>query len=130
LEHRINGRSLMPLFQGGELSAVDAYAEKLNLEHRESKALRTERYKFIYSFPKPIGVEQGLTETWELYDLARDPGETVNLAGRYPERVARLDDRLRTLLELLADPGELDQPALELDPDLEDRLRALGYLGD
>ncbi len=129
-EHRINGRSLKPLFQGEELAPVDAFAERLNLEHRESKALRTERFKFIYSFPKPIGIKQGLTETWELYDLARDPGERDNLADRYPEKTAELDARVRTLLELLTDPSELEEPTRELDPDLEERLRALGYLGN
>ena len=31
-------------------------------------------------------------DTWELYHLADDPGETVDLAGRHPERLAELTD--------------------------------------
>ena len=130
LEHEINGRSLAPLLRGSALEPVDAFAENLNVEARESKALRTERYKFIYSFPKAKGRARGLQETRELFDLTRDPGELENLAERYPDEVAELDARLRTLLQLLADPDELDQEAPDLDPDLEQRLRALGYLGD
>lgn len=30
-------------------------------------------------------------EPWELYDLTTDPGQTEDLAARYPERVAELD---------------------------------------
>lgn len=29
-------------------------------------------------------------EPWELYDLRKDPGQTTDLAGRYPERVAAM----------------------------------------
>ena len=130
VEHRINGRSLKPLLRGDELPPVDAFAERLNVEHRDSKALRTERFKLIYSFPKAKGRKQGLQENWELFDLVRDPGEQINLADRHPEKVAELNKRLRTLLDLLADPRELDEGAQKLDPDLEERLRALGYLGD
>ncbi|WP_052134536.1 arylsulfatase [Sphingomonas sp. 37zxx] len=31
-----------------------------------------------------------ITEAWELYDLTRDPGQTVNLAGQYPDRVTAM----------------------------------------
>ncbi|MCK7536483.1 MAG: hypothetical protein MZV63_38655 [Marinilabiliales bacterium] len=27
---------------------------------------------------------------WELYDLESDPSETVNLAGKYPDRVKKM----------------------------------------
>lgn len=125
----IHGRSLRPLLEGRELDAVDAYAERVNLEHRESKALRTERYKYIYSYPKPIGIRQGDKERWELYDLARDPAEQTNLAESYPDEVSKLHARLLAIVETLRDLEELpDQPEEELDPDLEQRLRALGYL--
>jgi hypothetical protein len=125
----IHGRSLRPLLEGRDLDPVDAYAERLNLEHRESKALRTERFKYIYSYPKPIGIEQGDKERWELYDLARDPAEQTNLAERYPDEVSRLHARLLSLLKGLRDSEDLpDQPEEEMDPDLEQRLRALGYL--
>jgi arylsulfatase A-like enzyme len=126
----LHGRSLEPLFQGADLPPIDAFAERLNLENRDSKALRTERYKFIYSFPKARGVELGVEEYRELYDLAADPGEQVNLAERYPQQVTELEERLEALTQWLDDPLLLHEGTRKLDPDLEQRLRALGYLGD
>lgn len=32
-----------------------------------------------------------IAEPWELYDLSADPGQNHDLAGRYPERVAQMD---------------------------------------
>lgn len=57
----------------------------------------------------------------ELYDLAADPRETRDLAGRRSELA-------RTLREELPDP-ERYRPEVEdvVDPELRDRLRALGY---
>ena len=129
LGHRVDGRSLRPLFEGGELAPVDAFAERLNIRAKESKALRSGRFKYVFSFPKAAGRARGLEEAHELYDLGRDPGELENLAEERPEVVERLDARLRTLLELLADPSELDKPSEDLDPDLRERLEALGYIG-
>lgn len=127
---KLHGRSLAPLLRGDDLPPVDAFAERLNLENRDSKALRGERYKFVYSFPKARGVEQGVPERRELYDLTADPEEQTDLAAIHPERVAELEARLAAIVRLLDDPRILDEPSAELDPDLEERLRALGYLGD
>ncbi len=132
LEHRVDGRSLVPLLEGGELPEVDAFAESLNVKFRDAKALRSKNYKYVFSYPKAPGVERGIEQQRELYDLTRDPGEQHDLAADRPDAVAELDARLQTLLELLADPSELElDPDLEgLDPDLRERLEALGYLGD
>ncbi len=130
IEHRVDGRSLRPLFEGGELAPVDAFAERLNIRAKESKALRSGRFKYVFSFPKAVGRARGMDEARELYDLGRDPGELENLAEERPEVVERLDARLKTLLDLLADPSELDDQDVEdLDPDLRERLEALGYIG-
>ncbi|MCA9320334.1 MAG: sulfatase-like hydrolase/transferase, partial [Planctomycetes bacterium] len=40
-------------------------------------------------------IRQGRSQTWELYDLARDPGETENLAFDRPERLEALRSRLQ-----------------------------------
>lgn len=39
-----------------------------------------------------------ITEAWELYDTKKDPGQTTNLASRYPDRV----DQLAALFEAQA----------------------------
>ena len=70
-----------------------------------------------------------------LYDLDRDPGETVDLAGR-PETWERQRGMQRLLARLVAEQeavrdrvlagAELESPAP--DPEADERLRALGYL--
>ena len=63
----------------------------------------------------------------ELYDLARDPEERTDLAGRDASLAAGLRERLERF--------RADHPALydaearaKLSPETEDALRALGYL--
>jgi arylsulfatase A-like enzyme len=60
----------------------------------------------------------------ELYDLAADPGETRNLAEEEPERRDRM---LRTLDERYTGGGPADPETL--DPEVRERLEALGYVG-
>lgn len=67
----------------------------------------------------------------ELYHMGRDPGELHNLVDSEPEQAERLAAHLREWSARVpprraADPEE----ALELDPQTEQNLRALGYLGD
>lgn len=63
----------------------------------------------------------------ELYDLANDPREEVDLASREPERVRELEALLPTWkLELL----EQQDWSKHLSPHDLRRLRDLGYLGD
>lgn len=67
---------------------------------RKHRGIRTERWKLIHwDYP----------EEWELYDLATDPGELTNLAGR-PEHAAteaRLRERLGALRR---EVGDVDPP--------------------
>ena len=126
----LDGRSLRPLMIGEELRPVDVFSENLNVKQKESKSLRSEKYKYIWSYPRENFRARGFQERFELFDLTRDPREQNNLAEERPEVTQELDERLRTLLELLGDPGELeDLPEEELDPDLRERLEALGYIG-
>ena len=70
----------------------------------------------------------------ELYDLAADPGEHRNLAAEEPERVASMRSRLVELLGFDPESGlpaaavEPDRPSGESAPELEEQLRALGYV--
>ncbi|MGQ0721438.1 MAG: sulfatase [Candidatus Eiseniibacteriota bacterium] len=64
----------------------------------------------------------------ELFDLARDPGETTNVAGENPERLAELAlllDRWISAGEEADDTGEVRAP----DEDTQEQMRALGYVG-
>lgn len=64
-----------------------------------------------------------------LFDLAADPGETENLAGLSP-RTREMHRRLQAHLQQAAEQrsGLLREAEVELDEEVLDRLRALGYL--
>jgi arylsulfatase A-like enzyme len=57
-----------------------------------------------------------------LYDLARDPGETVDLAAARSADVSRLERRLLRILPALDAPGAAPRP------EVVEQLRALGYV--
>jgi arylsulfatase A-like enzyme len=79
-----------------------------------SRAVEEDGYKLIWS---------AYGDTYELYRLEDDPGETVNLAGEEPERVARMAAAFDGHVEFwsFAESRELSEEARE-------RLKALGYL--
>ena len=65
----------------------------------------------------------------ELYDLAADPAEKVNLASKFPEQVDRLTALLETRRqENIRARGALQQKSVSLDQNTRDQLGALGYL--
>jgi choline-sulfatase len=79
-------------------------------------AVESERFHFIDA-PQP-----------ELYDLESDPGETKNILADQPATVAVLKEELRHLLA--NDPfAQSDVGAVSLNPDAQEKLRALGYFG-
>ena len=67
----------------------------------------------------PIGRE-------ELYDLAKDPRETANLAAAEPARVAELKKLIRLRFAVLASRAKKQ----ELPEDLKKELKALGYVAN
>jgi tetratricopeptide (TPR) repeat protein len=99
---------------------LEGYAEALYPLHHygwsDLRALRAGRYKVIDA-PRP-----------ELYDLARDPGETTNL---FEERRALGDRMVASLREREAsfERAPTSQPAEDVDPEVRARLAALGYVG-
>jgi len=115
----IDGASLVPLLRGARALPLPAYAESNEAAFvfgvSPLRSLRLGDWKYIHH------VEP------ELYQLAADPGETTNLAGREPERVAQLRAGLGELLAAAAAPPAA--AASELDPEEIQRLRALGYTG-
>lgn len=129
LEKETQGRSLVPLLLGRTLPPVEAIAESLNVNNRESKAVRSPSQKFIRTRSKqpdmtsPLGAD-------ELYDLHLDPNESHNLAMEQEQRAAALADLLEKLTEGAWGKKEHLLEKGPLDPDLEERLRALGYLGN
>ena len=64
----------------------------------------------------------------ELYDLWLDPRERGNLSGDRPEQVRVFRKELERILIEAARLGSSHSDQMEIDPTLQDRLRALGYV--
>ena len=62
----------------------------------------------------------------ELYNLREDPGETVNLAVKYPDRVAEMRELIRQRFDSL--PRNIEQQ--EIPEELRQELEALGYVAN
>jgi len=79
------GRSLVPSF------ARDGAIERefLFFSHEGNRAIRMGKWKLVSASED--------NHVWELFDLAADRGETVNLAGKYPERVRQMEARWNEL---------------------------------
>lgn len=72
------------------------------VEHAGSLALIIGRWKYVAPSKGPkinsnTNTELGNDPEPQLYDLDRDPGERVNLAGRQPERVRAMAQRLELI---------------------------------
>jgi len=109
------GASLVPFLEGGG-EARPAYSEtffpRYHFGWQEMHALRSGGYKYILA-PKP-----------ELYDVASDGGELVNLVNDETDRADLLREQIEDLLDdaVASDRGQLSADAAQ-------RLRALGYIG-
>ncbi|PYX16368.1 MAG: hypothetical protein DMG84_07830, partial [Acidobacteria bacterium] len=118
---QVQGRNLLPLMTAKkEDQSQGLYAEtflpRLHFNWSELRGLETKNYHFIDA-PKP-----------ELYDLAKDPGETQNL---YPTKKAVAEEmraRLFALIRRYSGGQELAEKT-GLDPALMERLQSLGYAG-
>jgi len=104
----LRGRDFTPLLRGQEVAwNNDLYAE-YSMHHGATthmRAWRTPRWKYMRDFANP-GRE-------ELYDLAKDPGETTNLASSTrPEHTrikAELAARILAKMRRLRDPARPDR---------------------
>jgi len=90
--------------------------------------VRSEAWKYVLNASEGSG---GVARSEELYDLARDPAERTNLAaevGRPGGPPLEVLESLRNALAEHAPPEGRAEP-LALTPEVEERLRSLGYLG-
>jgi hypothetical protein len=89
--------------------------------------VRTASHKLIVT-PSPAGA--GGEARLELYDLEADARERSNLAAREPGRRAELMQQLRSVsLGLHANGDAVYREASDPpDPELNERLRSLGYV--
>jgi arylsulfatase len=81
----MEGMSLLPALRGETLPR----AAPLCWEHLGHRAVRDGDWKLVAANGKP----------WELYNLADDPTELLDLAQQYPERVTRMASEYATWAE-------------------------------
>lgn len=115
----VQGVSLLPVLGGqrvDRLAFAETWYPRYHYGWSELMAVRDGPYKFV------------LAPHRELYDLRVDPGETKNLAEEMPERAAAAERALKNLLERTTSAAAAKGPE-RVDPDVEERLRALGYVG-
>jgi arylsulfatase A-like enzyme len=108
------GQSLMPLVREGEIPGGWSYSLQ-----NSQRALSRDRYKLVFDTA---------TEQYEVYDLERDPAESVDLSTSEPEVLEAMVIQLRQVMgradEAVGDPARTSR----LLRRAEARLRALGYL--
>jgi arylsulfatase A-like enzyme/Tfp pilus assembly protein PilF len=112
----IDGVSLVPVIDRGQVPRLEAYTETFLPRHQfswsQTQALRTEKAKYIEA-PRP-----------ELYDLTADPLESRNVLA---ERADLATGMKRTLGALLRVASPSRRPAS--DPVMAERFMSLGYIG-
>ncbi|MBB6730174.1 sulfatase [Cohnella zeiphila] len=123
----LDGRSLWPAI-GGETEGTHETVYLSECAWQAARGVRTDRYKFIRTYDSgPFR-----RPPRELYDLAADPEETVNLAESDPERADRferdLNEWVRRTLGGREDPMErqLSQAGLPFRRRIEQILRGAG----
>lgn len=86
---------------------------------RDLKAIRTTRFKYIWSSDGKH----------ELYDIATDPAESQNLVDSFPQEAQRLRDILFDFINSNSAQETTTEQDIEMDRYLEQHLRGLGYIG-
>ncbi|MCC7142673.1 MAG: sulfatase-like hydrolase/transferase [Candidatus Eisenbacteria bacterium] len=130
----IDGKSLVALIdpkQKGAASTASGGEEGAGALGRPGVYLETLYPKENFGWAPLYAFE---TEEWkwirapesELYRLRDDPKEATNLVGSEAEQGATLDRRLSRLLQNL--PAAPSQNQTAVSPEVEERLRSLGYL--
>ena len=119
--HTLSGRSLVPAIHGTpSLDEAPAFAESLtpriHYGWSDLRSIRDGRWKFIRA-PRP-----------ELYDLARDPGESRNVVQDEPARARALGAALDRHLLGEESAGSRPAPPGDLPAELVEKLGALGYV--
>ncbi len=115
----VQGVSLLPLARGETMSLVahsESWYPRYHYGWSELRAVQDGRFKYVHA-PRP-----------ELYDLGRDAAEAHNRAGDDPSRLEALARALEDIEARTKSDAAAAGPR-PVDPETEERLAALGYVG-
>ena len=117
----VQGRSLWPMILLGEDEVSNQAISHLDLDGRKMDSIQVDGRKLIQTLPSDLSYHSIKT-----FDLTDDPNETNDMVGIRPI----LTGYLRSLLRgaLLKQPQLLTASDAVIGGELEDRLRALGYI--
>lgn len=115
-----DGKSLVPLLNGGKMAKRDFLLESMNGLMTYGWAplfgLVSGNYKYILA-PKP-----------ELYDLAKDPEEKNNLVTKFPDIAANMRSKISSIQEAIKTKTSA-APETQTSEEELNQLESLGYLG-
>jgi arylsulfatase A-like enzyme/predicted Zn-dependent protease len=114
----VQGATLRPALDGEAvdlLALAETWYPRYHYGWSELTAVRDGQFKFILA-PRP-----------ELYDLTKDPKEQHDITAANPARADAYARRLRALLAQTTRKEDVSKPQA-VPPEVEQRLRALGYL--
>jgi hypothetical protein len=123
------GRSLFDGGSGDE-SPEELYFAQGTMIDPNQRAVYQGRYKLMHS-PGRRADERTSAGPWALFDLQDDPREERNLLAERPRppEVERIFTSLHMALDHALPAGAVLEPDhAPIDPELEERLRGLGYL--
>jgi arylsulfatase A-like enzyme len=134
-ELALDGKSLFPAIEGKDREdrsfLADIGGNVLNSHVPQKISTNSGTEKFIlnrkyteedlsyFEYPPPA------TGPVELYELKEDPGEELNIADHRADLVNRL---IRTIEDLYSQARKRRSLKPEIDEDLKEQLRALGYI--
>jgi arylsulfatase A-like enzyme len=134
-ELSIDGRSLIPVIEGRDkgdrsfwadigTNVLDSHVpQKISTNSGTEKLILNKKYTqenlSFFEYPPPE------TGSVELYELKSDPRENHNIADN---RVALVNRLIRTIEALYSQARKRKSLKPEIDEDLKEKLRALGYI--
>ena len=111
MPEEIDGGSLVPLLHDESIETVERNSEVLIFHQSSHRAPRSAiikgEFKLIKYWSKETKYEN--TPKVELFNLANDIGENINLLEKYPKKVKELETELNKFLkDVKAETGERD----------------------
>jgi len=141
----VQGRSVVPLLEGRSVDArrmfvTESWSKLAQIANRKFSRFGVPSFNVRSGDHKLARYRTGDESHYEMYDVASDPGETDNIYRPDAAEAQRLQSfltdyqqqaqqwRSRLMTDNTGQTGVASVPSVGLDPEQEEKLRALGYL--